>query len=93
MRGFTLNVCGQGSLNYDVMKTNILAELENPLEQRRVVPVTNPYHFKRDQNHKRIRLVEQRKAYGLVFDKRVVDPTTKRSLPFQYTRLLHDISN
>ena len=56
VRGFTLNVRGQGSLNYEVMKTNILDELERPLEQRRVVPITNPNHFKRDQTHKRIGL-------------------------------------
>ena len=47
------------------MKRNILDELERPLEQRRVVPVTHPNHFKRDQTNKRIGLVEQRKEYGL----------------------------
>ena len=64
VRGFTLNVRGRGSLNYEVMKENILKELEHPLEQRRVVNVTNPNHFKRDQTHKRIALVEQQKKYG-----------------------------
>lgn len=93
VRGFTLNVRGKGSLNYEVMKQNILNELERPLEQRRAIPVLNPNHFKRDQAHKRIALVEQRKEYGLVFDKRVVDPISKRSFPFGYTRLLDDISN
>ena len=52
-------------LNYDVMKRNILDELERPLEQRRVVPVTHPNHFQRDQTNKGIGLVEQRKEYGL----------------------------
>ena len=47
VRGFTLNVRGKGSLNYDVMKQNILNELERPLEQRRAIPVLNPNHFKR----------------------------------------------
>ena len=75
------------------MKQNILNELERPLEQRRAIPVLNPNHFKRDQAHKRIALVEQRKEYGLVFDKRVVDPISKRSFPFGYTILLDDISN
>ena len=73
------------------MKANILAELDNPLEQRRVVNVVNPNHFKRDQASKKIGLVEQTKKYGLVFDKRVVDPETKVSLPFGYSRVGEDV--
>ena len=73
------------------MKTNNLAELDDPLDQRRVVPVTNPNHFQRDSTTKRIALVRQTKQYGLVFDKWVVDPETKRSVPFGYTRVGGDI--
>ena len=91
MRGFTLNVRGRASLNYEVIKANILAELDTPLEQRRVVNVVNPNHFKRDQASKKIGLVEQVKQYGLVFDKRVVDPETKRSLPFGFSRVGEDV--
>ena len=87
VRGFTLNVRGRASLNYEVMKANILAELDDPLESRRVVKVVNPNHFKRDQASKRIGLVEQTKQYGLVFDKRVVDPETKISVPFGFSRV------
>ena len=57
VRGFTLNVRGRASLNYRVMKANILAELDDPLEHRRVVKVVNPNHFKRDQTSKKIGLV------------------------------------
>lgn len=92
VRGFTLNVRGSASLNYEVMKRNILAELDDPLEERRVVHVTNPNHFKRDQTSKRIALVQQTKQYGLVFDKRAVDPISKRSFPYGYTRVADDIS-
>ena len=91
VRGLTLNVRGRASLNYEVMKGNILAELDQPLDQRRVVKVTNPNHFKRDQTTKRIGLVVQQKQYGLVFDKRVVDPETKRSLPFGFSRVGDDV--
>ena len=91
VRGFTLNVRGRASLNYEVMKANILAELDDPLEERRVVRVVNPNHFKRDQASKKIGLVEQVKAYGLVFDKRVVDPQTKVSVPFGYSRVGDDV--
>ena len=93
VRGFTLNVRGRARLNYEVMKANILAELEEPLDERRVVNVTNPNHFKRDSTAKRIALVEQPKQYGLVFDKRVVDPQTKSSLPFGHSRMCDDVEN
>ena len=69
---------------------NVLAELDNPQEERRVVPVTNPNHFKRDQASKKIALVQQRKQYGLVFDKRVVDPVTRTSTPYGYRRVTDD---
>ena len=82
VRGFTLNVRGSRALNYHTMKENILAELEEPAE--RTIPVTNPNHFQRDSTRKSIKLVEQTKQYRLVFDKRVVDPTSKRSYPFGY---------
>lgn len=89
VRGLTLNVRGRANLNYEVMKQNILSELEAPLDHRRSVSVINPNHFKRDQTNKRIALVEQTKQYGLVFDKRTI---TKSSLPFGYRRVDNDIS-
>ena len=46
VRGFTLNARGAAVLNYETMKTNILKELNEPLDQRRVLRVTNPNHFK-----------------------------------------------
>ena len=82
VRGFTLNVRGSQVLNYHTMKENILAELEDPSE--RTIAVKNPNHFKRDSTEKKIKLVEQIKNYRLVFDKRVVDLTSKRSHPFGY---------
>ena len=84
VRGFTLNVRGKQVLNFNTMKANILAEIEDPKEERRVIKVTNPNHFKRDTTHKSIKLVEQMKKYGLVFDKRVIDKDTKMSYPFGY---------
>ena len=45
VRGFTLNVRGSAVLNYDTMKANILAELTDPLDKRRILNVTNPNHF------------------------------------------------
>ena len=91
VKGFKLNVRGRESLNYEVVKRNVLAELDDPQEERRVVPVVNPNHFKRDQASKKIGLVQQRKQYGLVFDKRVVNPGTRTSTPYGYRRVTSDI--
>ena len=82
VRGFTLNVRGSVALNYDTMKANILSEIDDPAEERRVIRVTNPNHFKRDTTVKSIKLVEQIKRYGLVFDKPVIDCDSKCSYPF-----------
>lgn len=84
VRGFTLNVRGSEMLNFGSMKANILAELEDPTEERRLIPVTNPNHFKRNTTAKSIKLVEQVKQYKLVFDMRVIDVATKTSFPFGY---------
>ena len=74
-----------------MVKRNVLAELDEPLEERRVVPVVNPNHFKRDQASKKIALVQQRKQYGLVFDKRVVNPETYTSTPYGYRRVTDNL--
>ena len=84
VRGFTLNVRGKEVLNFETMKKNILSELNDPQEERRVIKVTNPIHFKRDTTNKSIKLVHQVKKYGLVFDKRVIDKESKISYPFGY---------
>ena len=88
VRGFTLNARGKEVLNFETMKKNILSELEQPQQERRVIIVSNPNHFKRDSTNKSIKLVKQLKHYGLVFDKRVIDPETKISYPFGYNRVL-----
>ena len=84
VRGFSLNVRGKQELNFNTMKANILAEIDQPQEERRVIEVYNPNHFKRDTTYKKIKLVEQVKNYKVVFDKRVLDPDTKISYPFGY---------
>ena len=82
VRGFTLNVRGKKTLNFETVKKTILTVLEegssNPLE------LTNPTHFKRDVLNKGIGIVSQTKKYGVVFEKRVIDPATKSSFPFGF---------
>ena len=83
VRGFTLNVRGREKLNYTSMKGHILDTLEQE-EPAEAITITNPNHFYRDQTLKKMKLTRQDKNYRLVFDKRVVDPDTKRSYPFGY---------
>ena len=52
VRGFTLNVRGAAILNFQTMKDNILAEVENPLDHRRITNVVTPYYFQRDLEKK-----------------------------------------
>ena len=88
VRGFTLNFRGSQYLNYEVMKQNVLEEVTDPLdEERRTVPITNPYFFVWETKTKKIKTVEGIKQYGLVFDKRVIDKDTFMSYPYRYKRL------
>ncbi|XP_078364222.1 uncharacterized protein LOC144648571 [Oculina patagonica] len=90
VRGFTLNVRGSNQLNYHVMRQNVLEEIINPLEERRNVEVINPHFFTRDPVSKRLKVIPRTKRYGLVFDKRVVDPKTFRSFPYGFAPLGFD---
>ena len=86
VRGFTLNVRGSQQLNYDVMCQNLIDEITQPLDERRNIHVTNPNFFWRNPATKHLRVITRTKRYGLVFDKRVVDPTTFASFPYGYTQ-------
>ena len=85
VRGFSLgSVRGSSQLNYDVMRANLMDELRDPRDQRRDVPVVNPHFFTRDPATKTITVAPRTKQYGLVFDKRVVDPVSFKSYPYGY---------
>jgi len=85
VRGFTLNVWGSCQLNYDVMRQNLLDEIQDPQDERRNVDVTDPNFFMHDSHTKDMYISSQMKRYGLVFDKRVVEPVTFKSYPYGYT--------
>ena len=81
VRGFTLNVRGKETLNFDSMRRTILNVLKGEEEE---IHQFNPTHFKRDTTLKDVSHVPQKKRYRLVFEKRVIGPSTKSSLPFGY---------
>ena len=91
LRGFTLNVCGSAVLNLETMKDNILAELDNTLDNRRILDVVTPYNFQRDLENKRIKVMPRVRQYGLVFDKRVIQTNTKSSYPYGYERIGEEV--
>ena len=85
VRGFSLgSVRGHEQLNYERLRQNVLEELVDPREQRRVIPVTNPHFFTRDPDTKRMKVAPRTKEYGLVFDKREVDADTFMSYPYGF---------
>ena len=86
VRGFTLNVRGAQQLNSDVTRQNLIDEITQPLDERRNIDVVNPNFFWRNPATKHLRAITRTKRYGLVFDKRVVDPTTFASFPYGYTQ-------
>ena len=86
VRGFTLNVRGSHQLNYDVMRQNLINEITQPLNERCNIDVVNPNFFWKNPATKHLRVITRTKRYGLVFDKRVVDPNTFQSYPYGYTQ-------
>ena len=60
---------------------------------RRHLNIVTPYHFKRDLERKQIhdQVVPRVKQYGLVFDKRVIDVTTRSSYPYGYERVGNEL--
>ena len=91
VRGFTLNVRGSAILNFHTMKENILSELDSPQDACRQMNIVTPYYFKRDLERKQIQVVPCVKQYGLVFDKRVIDVTTRSSFPYGYERIGNEL--
>lgn len=69
------------------MKQNVLEEILHPLDERRETMVVNPTHFVRDPVQRKIRTETQTKKYGLVFDKRVLEPGTFKSYPYGNERV------
>ena len=67
------------------MKHNVLTELTDPQEEKRLTEVKNPHFFTRNSTTKQIKVIPRSKKYGLVFDKRVIDPTNFQSYPYGYS--------
>ena len=76
VRGFRLNSEGKTQLNFDVMRQNVLDEIQQPQDKPRETQVIKTHQIVRDAKNYNIYTYPEYKCYKLVFNKRVVDPLT-----------------
>jgi len=84
VRGFRLNSEGKTQLNYNIMRQNVLDEIQKPLMTPRQTQVVKTYQIVRDPKHYQLYTFPEYKRYQLVYDKRVVDPVTFQTYPYGY---------
>ena len=84
VRGFRLNSEGKSQLNYNVMRQNVLDEIQKPLLKPRQTQVVKTHQIVRDPNTYELYTFPDYKRYQLVYDKRVVDPHTFLTYPYGY---------
>ena len=84
VRGFRLNSEGKTQLNYDVMRQNVLDEIQKPQKDPRQTQVVKTHQIVRDAKTYELYTFPDYKRYQLVYDKRVVDPTTFHTYPYSY---------
>ena len=84
VRGFRLNSEGKTQLNYDVMRKNVLDEIQHPQNQPRQTQVVKTHQIVRDAKTYQLFTFPDYKCYQLVYDKRVIDPTTFQTYPYGY---------
>ena len=84
VRGFRLNSEGKTQLNYNIMRQNVLDEIQKPLLRPRQTQVVKSYQIVRDPQHYQLYTFPEYKRYQLVYEKRVVDPVTFQTYPYGY---------
>ena len=84
VRGFRLNTEGKSQLNYNVMRQNVLDEIQKPQKEPRQTQVVKTHQIVRDAKTYELYTFPDYKRYQLVYDKRVVDPNTFQTFPYGY---------
>ena len=94
VKEFSLNAEGSKKLNYQILRNNVLDEIQQPLYnaktgqlERRKYPVKRTYRIVRDATKFQLHTKSETKNYQLVYDKRVVDPLTFQTYPYGYGEL------
>ena len=80
VRGISLNSEGIKQLNYQVLRQNVLDEIQRPLEKTRQTDIYKPYRIVRNSKEYSLATVSQTKKYQLVYEKRVVDQDTFKNV-------------
>ena len=80
VRGFSLDVEGSAQLNYPVLRSNVIAEVEDPREESRITRITESAKIVRHTNV--LNSQPRHKDYRLVFNKRVLLPPDSHSNPY-----------
>ena len=86
VRGFRLNSEGRTQLNYDVMRQNVLDEIQKPLLKPRQTQVVKTHQIVRNPKTYQLHTFPDYKQYQLVYDKRVIDPNTFKTYPYGYRK-------
>jgi len=84
VRGIRLNSEGKTQLNYDVMRQNVLDEIQKPLQKPHQTQVNKSHQIVLDPQHYQLYTFHESKFYQLVYDKRVVDPISFQTYPYGY---------
>ena len=84
VRGFRLNSEGKTQLNYNIMRQNVLDEIQKPQQKPRQTQVVKSHQIVRDPKTYELYTFPDYKCYQLVYDKRVVDPNTFQTFPYGY---------
>ena len=84
VRGFRLNNEAKTKLNYEVMHQNVLDEIQKPQKEPRQTQVVKTYQIVRDAKTYDLYTYPDYKRYQLVYDKRVIDPSTFQTYPYGY---------
>ena len=81
VRGFRLNSEGKTQLNYEIMRENVLDEIQKPLLEPRQTQVIKTHQIVRDPKTYQLYTEPSSKFYQLVYNKRVIDPRTFKTYP------------
>ena len=84
VRGFRLNSEGKAQLNYEVMRENVLDEIREPLQKPRTTQVIKSHQIVRDPKTYQVFTFPDYKSYQVVYDKRVIHPSTLKTYPYGY---------
>ena len=90
VRGFRLNSEGKTQLNYDVMRQNVLDEIQKPQKEPRQTQVIKTHQIVRDAKTYDLYTFPDCKCYQLVYNKKVIDPSTFQTYPYGYQARCQD---